>query len=766
MISGLRSVVPGAIRNSYAAKFALALALVLALVSAVGVAVYVHTGAVLEDDTSRELRTTAAVEADQVGQWIRDTRVQQSAQANSRAFRENDRSRIPARLKSTVEQDSSIRGAYHVNVTSGRVIDGSGHGSIVRDGTLGDGVDARVAEHADDPADVTVSDVFRPDPGGEPVFLFVSTVADDDHRAVVTVVDVGRLSAATLQGRSGSRSVVVDESGRVVLSRDESDLLAESAIDPGGRSESSGFLTATDATGTEQAVGYAAVPSTDWVMTARLPTAEAYALQTTVSRGVLGMLLVATGGAVAIGLTVGRNTVRSVRELSERAAELEDGTLDVDLDSRRTDEFGRLYDAFESMRDSLREQIRTAERARDEAARRRAESERFAEHLEATADEYGEAMRACAEGDLTRRLEPDPDSEAMATVAREFNAMLDQLEETVRSATGFAEEVAARSQRVTAGAADVRRASEQVTESIQEISDGAEQQHEQYRTVSAEMESLAASVEQVAGAADDVAALAERTAETGREGRGAAEEAIEEMDAIERASRDAVAAIDDLESEMAAIEEVVELIAELSEQTNLVALNASIEAARETDAGAEFDVVAEEVRSLAEETKTAAAEIESRIEAIRDQTGRTVAEVRAAGDDIEDSAATVREAADALERVAEYAAETNEGIQEIRAATDRQAATTEEVVSMAGEAATVSEETTAEAATVAAAAEEQTSTVATVADDASDLAERADGLRSALERFETRPRGGEKPVDDDGRDGDHDADAPLPVTND
>jgi methyl-accepting chemotaxis protein len=730
--------VPSLIRNSYAAKLGLALALVLVVVSAVGGVVYAHTGDALETDTQRELETTATMEADRIGQWVRDTRVQQSAQANSRAFRTNASDEIGGRLSGTVDQDSNVKGAYHVNVTSGRVLDGSGHGSVARRGHLPDDVRDRVADRVDTPADVVTTDVFRPSANADPVFLFVGDVADDDHRAVVTVVDVRALSETTFERRSGSRSVVVDESGTVVLAHDESLLLTEAAIDPSGRTADSGFLTAAGRDGEQQAVGFAGVSSIDWVVTTRMPTAQAYALQTDISRGILAMILVAAGGAVAIGLTIGRSTVRSVRDLAGTAAELEDGSLDVDLDTRRTDEFGQLYAAFDSMRDSLRDQIREAERAREEADRRREQSERFARRLEATADEYGDVMSACAEGDLTRRMDPDPDSEAMATVAEEFNAMLDQLETTIASVGRFAEDVAVRSDQVTAGANDVRSVSGQVTESIQEISDGAERQYEQYQTVELEMQRLATSVDQVATAADDVAQIAEQTAETGREGRVAAEAAIDEMDAIESASRDAVAAIDDLQSEMTAIEEVVELITEMAEQTNLVALNASIEAARGSDAGEGFDVVAGEVRSLADETKAAAAEIEDQIETVRAQTERTASEIRAASDDIGDSAATVRDAADALEGVAEYAAETNEGVQEIRAATGEQATATEEVVSTVGEAATVSEETTAEAETVAAAAEEQTSTLAAVADNASGLADRADRLRDALDRFETR----------------------------
>jgi methyl-accepting chemotaxis protein len=747
MAGGFSRLVPSSVRNSYAAKFGIALAVVIIAVGVAGGVVYAHTETVLEDDTEQRLETVASVEANQIGQWLRKTRVQQSAQANSRSFQTGEDAEISTRLSSTVEGDRNVQGAYHVNGTTGEVLDGSGAGAVKVGDQLRPGVHDRVRRAASRSSGVTQSRVFRPSTDAPPVFLFVASVPSDGNRVIVTVIDVEQFSQSMLQHRVGSSPVVTNESGTVVMARDPSLLLTESRIDTTDQAASSGFVTDVDRTGTEQAVGYAAVGQNGWTLSARTPTAEAYALQTVVSRGVLAMVLLAAGGALAIGLTVGRNTVAAVRRLSAKATELERGNLDADLGTDRTDEFGRLYRSFDSMRDSLRAEIREAERAREEAERRRRESESFADHLEVTADEYGDVMSACADGDLSRRMPPDEESEAMAAIAHEYNQMMNELETTVAHAKVFADAVAASSEQVTASAEDVRRASEQVTESIQSISEGADRQNEQFQSVSAEMDDLAASVQQVAASADDVAAVASETAETGQGGRSAAENAIEEMDEVERASRDAVAAMDELQTHMEEIEDVVELISELADQTDLVALNASVEAARSergTDDG--FGVVAEEVRSLADDTKAAVTEIEDRIEVVRDQTAYAATEVRAASEDVDDSAETVRDVADALESIAEYAEETNRGVQEIRAATNQQAASTEEVVAMVEGTAAVSEETSSESETVAAAAEEQTSTLSEVATSASDLASQADRLRTALDRFDTAAKPHDAPV--------------------
>ncbi|WP_135819707.1 methyl-accepting chemotaxis protein [Halostella litorea] len=735
MLERLRAIVPGFIRNSYVAKFGIALAAVILLVGAVGGLVYAQTSDTLEQDTEQRLQTAATAESEQIGQWVRHMRIRQTTQVNSRAFQTNDTEEIDLRLVSTVENDRSVEDAYHVNVRSGAVIGKYGYGRLAADGRLSDSVRGRIANLSDSPATVTTSNVFRHEEGGPPLWLFVSTVPNDEDRALVTVINAEQLSETTIQSRGDGRAVVVDDRGRVVLSRNTSEILERSAITPA--SESAGFDTAVDRGGTEQAVGYAPVSSTDWTVTTRTPTAQAFALRTEISRGVLAMVALGAGGALLVGLTVGRNTIRAVRDLARRAGELEQGDLDTDLSTTRTDEFGDLYGAFGSMRDSLRDQIRAAEEAKEEADRRREASEERAAHLEATAEEYGSVMRACAEGNLSRRLPPDEESKPMATVAHEFNQMMNELEATVAEVKRFADDVSASSERVTASTDDVRRSSEQVTESIQSISEGADRQNDQFQSVSAEMDELAASVQQVAAAADDVAELAERTADTGGEGRATAETAIAEMDDVAAASREAVVAIEALQDEMEEIQEVVDLITEMADQTDMVALNASVEAARSASDREGFGVVANEVRALADDTKEAAAEIEERIASVREQTERTADEVRAARDDVTRSAESVRDVAAAFDDVAEYADETNTGVQEIRAATSQQATSTEEVVSMVSTAASISEETTAEAETVAAAAEEQTATLGEVANDVSGLASQAERLHDALDRFET-----------------------------
>ncbi|UTF54068.1 methyl-accepting chemotaxis protein [Natronosalvus rutilus] len=438
-----------------------------------------------------------------------------------------------------------------------------------------------------------------------------------------------------------------------------------------------------------------------------------------------------------IGGVIGRNTSRSIDRLTTKAERMEEGDLDVEFETQRVDSIGRLYAGFANMRDSLKNQIQNAQNAREEAEQARAETEAINRHLEAKADEYRAVMQETAEGDLTARMDADTDNEAMEDIALEFNAMVAELEETTAGVKAFATDVATASEQVTASSEEVRSASEQVTESVQEISDGAERQNQSLQSVNHEMNGLSTTIEQIAASSNQVADIAERTAQTGKRGRDAAQDAIEGMAEIESESQSAVEEIERLEAEMEQIDELIEFITEVAEQTNMLALNANIEAARSGDSGEGFSVVAGEVKELAEETKTAAEDIEERLEAIQNQTEQTATEVQLTSDRVAEHTDSVQRAATALDEIADYAGETNVGVQEISAASEEQAASTQEVVSMVDEAATISEETTAESENVAAAAEEQTTALTEVSRSASDLANQAAQLSEALDRFDT-----------------------------
>ncbi|MFD1586701.1 methyl-accepting chemotaxis protein [Halorientalis brevis] len=469
-----------------------------------------------------------------------------------------------------------------------------------------------------------------------------------------------------------------------------------------------------------------------------------------------GILVGGISGVIAIGLglIVTRRLVTGpITRLTRDAEAVADGEMDHEIRTSDTSaEIGRLTRSVQQMKgnvvDALEqadEQRREAEASQDEAREQRREAqaakeqaEQLTAHLEAQAETYESVMRACADGDLTQRMRPDDENEAMRSIAEAFNDMVTDWERTVAEIQTFAADVAESGNEVQHSTDSVRDAAGEVSESVQAIADGARQQSENLEQVLDEMNDLSATVEEIASTAETVADTSQETATVTREGKQAGEQALDEMRGVEDTAHRTVERVRALDDQMERIGEITGVIADIAEQTNILALNANIEAARagqDTD-GEGFAVVANEVKQLAEETQSSAAEIESVIADVKAQTDDVVADVVETEDRIADGVETVETAVDAFETVAENVDATDSGVQEIDRATGTQADSTQEIVVTVEDVAAVSEETTAESDNVAAAAEEQSATLETVAETTRTLAEQAADLEALLGQFE------------------------------
>ncbi|MCT9096137.1 methyl-accepting chemotaxis protein [Haloarchaeobius sp. HME9146] len=762
MLGMLRRIVPRFIRRNYALKFAIALVVLGVSVGGVGIAATDQMSEQIQADANEEYATLAEQEARALYAWNQQQRqvVESVARGTPTGdSTENITKYLEREKKGFTGSDAGDSANLHyIDRSTGEVVASTKFGLA---GTPVSELNGSWTEELSGGTETVMTGAYSSEStygSNVPRYAFVTTKDLPADMALVYAVPLQEY-VGNLQGSDGSgTTLVVDRSGSVVFEETGSHLLSTygedtSAVqnglglDPGesgalqGGPPTGAVLTdgtASGVNGTSYVVGYSPVAKTDWVVLVHTPTTEAYGFVESVSQyglyaTVAGVVLIGLVGAV-----LGRNTAKSVDRLRSKAEQMENGNLNVEFETGRIDNIGRLYDGFAEMRDALRDQISEARDARDAAETAQARAERMNTHLERKADEYSTVMAACADGDLTARMDPESQNEAMADIAAAFNEMVAEIEATTAEVKTFAQEVATASEEVTASSEEVRGASEQVTESIQEISDGADRQNEEFQAVSHEMESLSTTTEEIAASSNEVADLAERTAETGRDGREAAQAAKSGMNDIESQSAAAVSDIADLADEMDEIDELAEFISSLAKETNMLALNANIEASRGgEESGDGFAVVARQVKELAADTKEAAEDIDSRLDRIQAQTSQTVEGVEATRRQIVETTEAVDNAVDALDEIAGYATETNTGIQEISAATEEQAASTEEVVAMVDEAATISEETTAEAENVAAAAEEQTTALTEVSASASSLSEQASRLSEALDRFDT-----------------------------
>jgi methyl-accepting chemotaxis protein len=769
----LARFVPSRVRRSYAAKFGTVLLAILILIAGVGVFIHFDTKQLVERNTNEELQSAANIEAEALHEWVDQKRSTTQFLSSSLDGNESNADRQVFLERQLINMPNDVQAIHYVDRRSGIVLASTSDSMV---GAAPTGAAWENGSLSFENGAVTITSPYKVN--GEPIAAFVTPTEDADHLVVVTA-SLAEHSHSISSPTTMGDVTVLDEEGTVVLDNRNAGLMSTYSNGVGATIEralagESDVKQVSRTNGTTM-MAYTPVVGTDWVLLYNVPHKTAFALQTNVTQNIGILVLMAVLALAAVGLTIGRGTATSLSSVSGTANRIAAGELDTELpETGRQDEMGELYGSFESMhgylntvadqadalarqefdapvfdesvpgsfgqaleqmRDDLRVMVADIEQARAEAEEAQVEAEELNAALDRKAAEFSVVMEEAADGDLTQRMATESPTESMTEIAQGFNEMIAELEATIRDVNEFAEHVAAASQEVTASTAEIQRASEQVTESTQVMSSGTVDQSERLEETAGEMSELSATIEEVAAAADQVAEAAHDTEQLGQNGREAASDAIDKMDVIEAGTDQTVEQMADLADEIDRIGDVVELIRSIADQTNMLALNASIEAASADGSTEGFEVVADKVKELANETKEAVVDIERRIDTVKQQADVTVSDVRETHEAVIEGSETVRDAQESLQAIVSNVEETTSGIEEINDVTAEQAATTEEVVAGVDEVSRISDESADEAEDVAAAAEEQTASVSEVARSADSLAKQAESLAATVDDF-------------------------------
>jgi twitching motility protein PilJ len=234
-------------------------------------------------------------------------------------------------------------------------------------------------------------------------------------------------------------------------------------------------------------------------------------------------------------------------------------------------------------------------------------------------------------------------------------------------------------ERVRKAAIDVQSSANEILIASEEMSTGAIQQDQEITNTSSAVEQLTVSMKQVSNNAEASAEAARRALDAAEQGNRSVRDTLEGMQRIRSSVQATAKRIKALGDRSLEISEIVNVINDITEQTNLLALNAAIEAARAGEAGRGFAVVADEVRKLAEHSRAATKDIAALIKAIQAETNDAVIVMEEGTKEVEIGAKLADQAGRALDAISTVVRQSAELVQEISLASKQQVRGTEGV---------------------------------------------------------------------------------------
>ncbi len=310
-------------------------------------------------------------------------------------------------------------------------------------------------------------------------------------------------------------------------------------------------------------------------------------------------------------------------------------------------------------------------------------------------------------------------SEEAKEHSRKAQAAMEQAEAASKEAQGKTESMLEAADKLEQVAQVVSSASTELSAQIEQSGRGAGQQASVAADTATAMEEMTATVLEVAKNASTASEVSGQTRHKAEEGAAIVHKSVESIRQVQSESLALKDAMAELSQHAQSISQIMSVISDIADQTNLLALNAAIEAARAGEAGRGFAVVADEVRKLAEKTMASTIDVGNAIKAIQDSAGKSMAQVDKAVEVIEETTTYASQSGEALREIVTMADQTAAQVQGIAAASEQQSAASEEINRSVGQVNTIASET-------ARAMEEASRAV-------SDLAQQAQSLTGLIE---------------------------------
>ena len=727
---------------------------------------YLQSQNALREKTIEQLDEAAKNNSANITDWLDSRRKDLKVMSSNARIQSMD----PAAAKTAIDQFYTGWGRYETMV----LVDTSGKSIATNDNTQMDLSDRAYVQEAFKGSIVISQPVISKATGNLIIAIAAPVVADSQTvgvvLATVPTTYIANLMSSAQLGNTGEAYIVNSDSFLITPSRFEEDLKKAGLIETRSELElkietfatkqalsgADGLSEYKDYRGSDVIGAYHWMPDQKWAVIVEQDTTEAFAAVNNLRNVIIFLIVISLVAIVVISLLIANSIAKPIQSMSKTALLMSEGKINQNITYKAKDEIGTLADSFREMIGFQKSMANSAE--------------------------------LLSNGDLTAEITPKSDEDVLgvafekmlvnlrqaigdvASNAASLNQSSAQLAQASEQAGQATSQIATTIQQVARGTTQQTEAAthsaasvEQLRRAIENVSKGAQAQAEAVSKMAALTGSLSSSIQQVAGNANAVSVESNNAATAAREGSTTVSDTIEGMETIREKVGFSAKKVQEMGNRSDQIGAIVETIDDIASQTNLLALNAAIEAARAGEHGKGFAVVADEVRKLAERSSGATKEIGSLIRGIQETVAEAVTAMNESAAEVETGTERASKAGTALENILKAAVAVNEQaqlaasavsqmgslsnelvaaaddvsaiVEENTAATEEMAAGSSEITQAIDNIASVSEENSAAVEEVSASAEEMSAQVEEVTASAMSLSDMAEMLQKTVDRF-------------------------------
>lgn len=339
-----------------------------------------------------------------------------------------------------------------------------------------------------------------------------------------------------------------------------------------------------------------------------------------------------------------------------------------------------------------------------------------------------------AKGNLSKSIDENSVGE-LRPIAQAVNYMGDTWSKILDKANDTTNDVTLQTKNLTNVAQENEEVFKQITETMGYVSESVTTQFRGAQESVSAMEETATSIQRIAENAKTIADLSKNSFEQAESVKVGSFDVIKHMEMIEQSAQTTAKSIQHLGLHSHKIVEIIEVISGISEQTSLLALNASIEAARAGEHGKGFSVVASEVKKLAEQSEQSASEIADLVRDVNDNIKRSIHTMNELEKFVHDGIKIVENNDHAIEQIVQATSQVDMEIQEVSLGTDELSASSEEIVATLEQMSDSAKKASESSIEVASTIEKQLHSIQEIFSSVGSLENHAIQLQSILQNF-------------------------------